>query len=189
MSRSVFNGAGRYAKLREKKVFPFFDGIILPLCGIIPSNTVAFEFPSARQVVITTTKMQEAFLMEQGVMQSFGERWFSRFLGTDSFRPSTKSYRQLLPPLNSIRPPSGLHDVKYPRSVFNRAQRVAKLRGSMVSRFCPNCTSNCPQVKPQRSLPCTVFWVVVCAPRQAPSHNKRFTNSICRTRKNCGDVQ
>ena len=142
----------------------------------------------ASKSIVTSLPCQEAFLMEQGVMQSFGERRFSRFW-TDSFRPSAESYRQLLPPLNSIRPPSGLHDIKYSRSVFNRAERVAKLRGSMISRFCPNCTSNCPQVKPRRSLLCTVFWVVGCVPRQAPSHNKLFTDSICRTRKNCGDGQ
>ena len=89
----------------ERRFSRFFDGIILSLGGIIPSNTVAFEFPSARQVVITTTNMQEAFLMEQGVMQSFGERWFSRFSWTDSFRPSTESYRRLLPPLK-FNPPT-----------------------------------------------------------------------------------
>ena len=100
----------------------------------------------------------------------------SRFW-TESFRPGAESFRQVLPPLSAIRPSSGLHDNKYSRSVFNGAERLAKLRGSMISRFYPE------------SLPCNVFWAAGCGPTQTPSHNRLFTDSICRTKENCGDVQ
>ena len=116
-----------------------------------------------------------------------GKKWF-RFFRTGPLPIGTESYRQILPPLNFIRLSSGLHDNKYPRGVFETAERITKLREKTFSRSDLILQRAAFKLN-YKEIGHAAFLGSLFMFPQTPLHNKPFTHSICCTRENCSDVQ
>ena len=110
-----------------------------------------------------------------------GKKWF-RFFRTGPLPIGTESYRQILPPLNFIRLSSGLHDNKYPRGVFETAERITKLREKTFSRSDLILRRAALKLN-YRNWPCGVFGVVVYVPTNATAQQAVYTFDLLYQRK------